>query len=184
MTSINAKSAFLDIGYGARPVAINDDINAIHTNPAGLAFIANPEMSALYGRMYDGLSDDGEIGQSYFGFASPVKKYIPGALGFSWEELSLTEAYFESSFTLSYGTEVYKNMFGGIEIQMVISKELEKSKKDVQIFKNRVSKLEKKLIGKKAVKKKSAASAIQKIGEKKVYVVESGDTLRSVAKKV
>jgi LysM repeat protein len=435
MTSINANSAFLDIGYGARPVAmgqaftaISDDINAIHTNPAGLAFISNPEMSALYGRMYDGLSDDSEIGQSHFGFAAPVKKYIPGAIGFSWEELSLTEAYSESSFTLSYGTEVYKNMFGGlnlkmlrksyssdiytaadplfnnngysktgfaldlgglyrlnsqytlglvikninqpdmgladkdtvpmvvrgglaywknngvldldmsysdsdydiamgvehwlsnkftlrfgllagndsrrnfnlgigsrfnsfqfdyafslpiggiaqtngshklsfsmrfgayydtktaleakniddlriqllgslqamdeakvnslnqenqikelsrrikdqsskinslalgtpvkdltissgalsgIEIQMMaISKELEKSKKDVQIFKNRVSKLEKKLIGKKAVKKKSAASATQKIGGKKVYIVESGDTLRSVAEKV
>lgn len=126
MTSINANSAFLDIGYGARPVAmgqaftaISDDINAIHTNPAGLAFITNPEMSALYGRMYDGLSDDSEIGQSHFGFAAPIEKHIPGVLGFSWEELSLTEVYSESSFTLSYGTEVYKNMFGGLNIKML-----------------------------------------------------------------
>ncbi len=67
---------------------------------------------------------------------------------------------------------------------MEISKELEKSKKDVQIFKNKVSTLEKKLISKKAVKKKSTPSATQDIGGKKVYLVESGDTLRSVAEKV
>ncbi|MCG2726312.1 MAG: PorV/PorQ family protein [Elusimicrobia bacterium] len=126
MASINANSAFLDIGYGARPVAmgqaftaISDDINATHTNPAGLAFITVPEISALYGRMYEGLSDNSEIGQGHFGFAYPVKKYIPGTLGFSWEELNLTEAYSETSFTLSYGTEVYKNIFAGLNLKML-----------------------------------------------------------------
>ena len=126
MIATNSDSAFLDIGYGARPVAmgqaftaISDDINAIHTNPAGLAFITAPEVSALYGCMYEGLSDDSEIGQGHFGFAAPIKKYIPGTLGFSWEELSLTEVYSESSFTLSYGTEVHKNMFGGLNLKML-----------------------------------------------------------------
>ncbi|MBU2530804.1 MAG: hypothetical protein KKD35_07170, partial [Elusimicrobia bacterium] len=126
MTAINSNSAFIDIGYGARPVAmgqaftaISDDINATHTNPAGLAFLTAPEISALYGRMYEGLSDDSEIGQGYFGFAAPIKKYIPGTLGFSWQELSLSEFYCESSFTLSYGTEVYKNMFGGLNVKML-----------------------------------------------------------------
>ncbi|MEA3306893.1 MAG: PorV/PorQ family protein, partial [Elusimicrobiota bacterium] len=117
---------FLDIGYGARPVAmgqaftaISDDINAIHTNPAGLAFLTVPEMSALYGRMHEGLSDNSEIGQGHFGFVAPVKKYIPGTLGFSWEELSLTEYYSETSFTVSYGTEVSKNIFGGLNLKML-----------------------------------------------------------------
>jgi Uncharacterised protein family (UPF0164) len=56
---------FLKIGAGARPTAmgdafvgIADDVNAVYYNPAGLANISNPELTAMHTQWLQGLNYD------------------------------------------------------------------------------------------------------------------------------
>src|SRR5271170_4913674 len=81
------QAAFLDTGFGARPVgmggaftAIADDSNAPLYNPAGLVQVQWNEMSAMYSRLFSGLtlySGDASTGgntvhldQSFFSYVS------------------------------------------------------------------------------------------------------------------
>ena len=124
LTVMNATASFNDIGLGARSTAmgnafcaVSNDANAINTNPAGLATLTAPELAAVYGRLYTGLSDDSRIGQGYFGAAVPVKRYVPGFMGLSWDEVRLSEAYAETVFTVAYATSVYGNLYGGVSLK-------------------------------------------------------------------
>lgn len=56
---------FLKIGAGARPTAMGDafvgvadDVNAVYYNPAGLAFISRPEMTAMHTQWIEGINYD------------------------------------------------------------------------------------------------------------------------------
>lgn len=124
MTGMAAASdlfaGFGDAGLGARTAgmaqafsAVANDANAISANPAGLALLKEPEMSASYGRLYTGLNDDSKIGQGYFGLAFPAKRYLPGIVGVGWDELRLSEAYCETVFTGAYADTVYPGLSVG-----------------------------------------------------------------------
>ena len=63
--------------------AVPGGSEAACANPATLLELASPEVTAAYGRLYSGLSDDSSIGQGYFGFAAPVKRYLQGSAAFS-----------------------------------------------------------------------------------------------------
>lgn len=115
-----AFAGFTDSGPGARTAAMGqafsavaDDANAISANPAGLAQLAEPELSASYGRLYNGLTDDSKIGQGYFGLAFPVRRYLPGIMGVSWDELRLSDAYCETVFTGAYADKVSSRLSVG-----------------------------------------------------------------------
>src|SRR5436305_1138881 len=81
-----AQAAFLDDGWGARPVgmggaftAISDDSNASLYNPAGIAQLQWNEFSATYAQLFSGLTlysgeDQSHLDQSYLAF---VAKPIP-----------------------------------------------------------------------------------------------------------
>ena len=122
--TMNANASFSDIGLGARSVAmgtaftaVSDDANAMNTNPAGLGQLKYPELTAVYGKLYTGLSDESKLGQGYFGVAAPVKRYAPGVVGLSWDEVRLSEAYSETVFTVSYATAVYRGLYGGASLK-------------------------------------------------------------------
>jgi long-subunit fatty acid transport protein len=66
-------AAFIDIGYGARPmglggafVALADDANAVLWNPAGLAGLARTQMTGMYARQM------GLIPYGFVGFTQPL----------------------------------------------------------------------------------------------------------------
>lgn len=102
---------------GGAFTAIPGGAEAACTNPAALVETTSPELTAVYGRLYSGLSDDSKIGQGYFGFALPVKKYLPGAAAFSWSDLRLSEAYAESAYSVSYATHVYRGINAGLSLK-------------------------------------------------------------------
>lgn len=124
--TIEANSFYVDGGFGARSVsmgqaftAVEGDINSILLNPSSLASIEYPEISAFYGRMHMGLEDDSKIGQSHFLFAAPLPRYLTGVVGFAWQETGLSGAYKESSFALSYSTEVRKGILVGGNLKIL-----------------------------------------------------------------
>jgi LysM repeat protein len=102
---------------GGAFTAIPGGAEAACSNPAALVETSQPELTAVYGRMYSGLTDDSRIGQGYFGFAMPVKKYLPGAAAFAWSDLRLSEAYSESSYSVSYATHVYRGINAGLSLK-------------------------------------------------------------------
>src|SRR5476649_1520563 len=77
-----AEAAFLDDGWGARPVgmggaftAIADDSNAPLYNPAGIVQVQWNEMSAMYARLFSGLTlfagqDTVHLDESYLSYVS------------------------------------------------------------------------------------------------------------------
>jgi hypothetical protein len=111
-------AAFLDGGWGARPVgmggaftAIADDTNAPLFNPAGLAQVQWNEVSAMYARLFSGLTlysgneqtggDEVHLDQSYLAFASKAVPRI-GSFGLSWANFNTTHLYREDTLALSY----------------------------------------------------------------------------------
>jgi LysM repeat protein len=117
-------ASFNDSGYAARQAAmgqaftaIADDSGSVPANPAGLINLSGPELTAVYGKLYQGLTDNSDIGRGYFGFAAPVKRWLPGAAAFSWDETRLTEAYAETSFSVSYATRAWRGLATGMTLK-------------------------------------------------------------------
>jgi len=97
--------------------AVPGGAEAICSNPATLLELSSPELTAVYGRLFSGLSDDSTIGQGYFGFAAPVKRYLAGNAGFAWSDTRLSDAYSESSYSVSYATTVYRGIGAGVTLK-------------------------------------------------------------------
>src|SRR5215471_1187387 len=102
LSSLHA--AFLDSGWGARPVgmggaftAIADDSNAPLYNPAGLVQVQWNEVSAMYSRLFSGNSTTGgdtvHIDQGYLSYVSRASKY--GSFGVSWANFNTSSLYRE-----------------------------------------------------------------------------------------
>lgn len=115
---------FNDSACGARSIAMGGAFTAVPggaesicANPAALLETSSPELTAVYGRLYSGLSDDSKIGQGYFGAATPVRQYLQGNAGFAWNDTRLSDAYDESSFSVSYATSVYRGLGAGVTLK-------------------------------------------------------------------
>src|SRR4051812_4313642 len=87
-----AQAAFLDDGWGARPIgmggaftAIADDSNAPLYNPAGIVQVQWNEVSAMYAQLFSGLTlysgnsttggDTSHLDQSYLSYVSKPSRY-------------------------------------------------------------------------------------------------------------
>lgn len=123
--TMNANAVFsADSACGARSsamggafTAVSGGAEAVCSNPATLLELSSPELTAAYGRLFSGLTDDSKIGQGYFGFAAPVKRYLPGAAAFAWNDTRLSEAYSETSYSVSYATTVYRGIGAGLTLK-------------------------------------------------------------------
>ena len=107
------QAAFLDDGWGARPLgmggaftAVADDSNAPLYNPAGLVQVQWNEFSAMYARLFSGLTvyagdDQARLDQSYLAYVSKPIPHV-GSWGISWANFNTTHLYREDTLALSY----------------------------------------------------------------------------------
>jgi len=121
---MKADASFNDSACGARATAMGGAFTAVPgasealcSNPAALLETSSPELTAVYGKLYSGLSDDSKIGQGYFSFAAPVKAYLPGVAGLAWNDTRLSDAYAETSYSVSYATAVYRRLGAGVTLK-------------------------------------------------------------------
>lgn len=121
---MKANASFNDSACGARATAMGGAFTAVAggseamcSNPASLLETTAPELTAVYGKLYSGLTDDSKIGQGYFAFAAPVKGFLPGAAGFSWNDTRLSDAFAETSYSVSYATAVYRGLGAGLTLK-------------------------------------------------------------------
>jgi LysM repeat protein len=122
--SMNANATFSADPCGARAAAMGGAFTAVPggseaacSNPATLLELSSPELTAVYGRLFSGLSDDSSIGQGYFGMALPVERYLQGPAAFSWSNTRLSDAYSESAYSVSYATNVYRGLGAGLTLK-------------------------------------------------------------------
>jgi len=100
-------ASFLDVGVSPRQmgmgeafIGLADDVSAVHYNPAGLAQLKSPQLSANWTALYPGLDYLNNNGIGFLGYAHPTTKY--GIFGGSWNQLYIAELYKENSFNISY----------------------------------------------------------------------------------
>jgi len=112
--SWNLRSVFAqfeDLGVGARGIGMGnafiglaDDGYAIYYNPAGLGRIDWKELVLDYGKLYWGLDDNSNLGQSFVGYAQSLNRL--GTFGVGWLNFALTRYYREDTLMLAYGKRV------------------------------------------------------------------------------
>jgi hypothetical protein len=95
---------------GGAFTAVADDSNAALYNPAGLVQVQWNEFSAMYARMFSGLTlyaadDQVHLDQSYLAYVSKPIPHI-GSWGLSWANFTTTHLYREDTLTLSYARNV------------------------------------------------------------------------------
>ncbi len=120
-----AWSSFEDIGTGARATALGgaytavaDDVYSVYYNPAGLVYLYRKELSASYGRLYSGLSDNTKISHSYFVYGHPFIGPI-GNFGVSYHQYSADDLYSEREVTLAYARRLTRILFGGLGVKQL-----------------------------------------------------------------
>lgn len=116
---------FEDLGVGARPIGMGrafvglvDDVNAIYYNPAGLGQLKGKEFTCGYGKLYWGLNGPGEtnLGSGFIGYGHPLDW---GTLGVGWLNLSLTRYYQENTFIFSYGKQISRPWYIGMNLKLL-----------------------------------------------------------------
>ena len=116
---------FEDLGVGARPigmagafVGLVDDINTIYYNPAGLGQLKGKQFTCGYGKLYWGLNGPGEtnLGSGFIGYGHPLSW---GTLGAGWLNLNLTRYYQENTFILSYGRQISRPLYMGMNLKLL-----------------------------------------------------------------
>jgi len=105
-------AAFLDPGFGARPLglggaytALSDDSNGAMYNPAGLSYLSRPEAGFMYAKLFYGL-DNVNLGLQYGSFVCPIKRY--GSIGVSYSNFVSDSQYNEAMYILSYANSISK----------------------------------------------------------------------------
>jgi hypothetical protein len=119
-------AAFEEIGAGARPIgmgsaftAVADDANTVYYNPAGLGQLKHPQLTAGYGRLSMGLSDDSDLGSGFLAAIAPLKGGALGSLGVDILNLQLSGAYREDIVSLAYGRELRPGLAGGAALKFM-----------------------------------------------------------------
>jgi len=112
-----ALAQFEDLGVGARGIGMGnafiglaDDGYSIYYNPAGLGRIDWKELVLDYGKLYWGLDDNSNLGQSFVGYAQSLNRM--GTLGVGWLNFALTRYYREDTFMLAYGKRISHSQGG------------------------------------------------------------------------
>jgi len=115
----SALAQFEDLGVGARGIGMGnafvglaDDGYSIYYNPAGLARIDWQELVLDYGKLYWGLDDNSNLGQSFVGYAQSVKNM--GTFGAGWLNFALSRYYREDTFIFAYGRRISDSNRGSL----------------------------------------------------------------------
>lgn len=104
-------SAFMDVGMGGRPlgmgnafVAVADDVNAIMYNSAGSVQVKQPEVGAMYGKLYPGIDN---LNYGYLSYVHSFNEQT-GNFGFGWVNFMAADLYEENTVVLSYAHQLNK----------------------------------------------------------------------------
>ena len=115
---------FEDLGVGARPIGMGsafvglvDDVHSIYYNPAGLSQLTHIEFTSGYGKLYWGLDDGSNLGNTFIGYAHPLEKL--GGIGVGWLSLVLKNFYREDTFIFSYGNKLYRSLSAGLAFKVL-----------------------------------------------------------------
>jgi len=115
---------FEDLGAGVRPMGMGsaftglvDDVHSIYYNPAGLSQITSKELTTAYGKLYWGLDDGSNLGNTFIGYAHPIGK--AAGIGASWVSLGLGSLYREDTFIIAYGNRLSSSFFGGLNFKLL-----------------------------------------------------------------
>jgi len=115
----SAFAQFDDLGAGARGIGmanafigLADDGYSIYYNPAGLVRIGWRELVLDYGKLYWGLDDNSNLGQSFVGYAQSLNGM--GTLGVGWLNFALTRYYREDTFMFAYGKRISDSKAGSL----------------------------------------------------------------------
>ena len=110
-TSGNSFGAFLDKGWGVRPVSMGgaftsvaDDASAPLWNPAGICQSENHQLSFMYGKPYWGL-DNVDLEYNYFSYLLPYSEFT--VFGLSWTNFNSKNQYNENTLNLSIAQKLY-----------------------------------------------------------------------------
>jgi len=118
------EAAFLDGGWGARPIgmggaftAVADDSNAPLFNPAGITQIQGHEFTAMYARLFSGVTlysgdDTSKLGQSYLAYL--MKPTRLGSFGVSWANFTTTHLYREDTVALTWAKPIHEQISFGL----------------------------------------------------------------------
>lgn len=109
--------AFDEFPVGSRPAgmgeaftAVADDVHSLYYNPAGLASLYRPEVTAYYARPFPGLSDQTKTAQTFVGAAMPIPKDGRwGGLGVGYQEFRVDSLFKERTVTLAYGRSLFSD---------------------------------------------------------------------------
>lgn len=103
--------AFDDFSVGARPAAFSgafaglaDDVHSLYYNPAGLASLPRPEVTAYYAKLLNSFSDQSNTALTFMAFGHPLQPGGRwGAAGIGWTQFQVDSLYQEQTLTLGYG---------------------------------------------------------------------------------
>ncbi len=103
-------NAFDDFSVGARPMAFSgaftaasDDVNSLYYNPAGLATLLNPQVTAYYAKLLPNLSDGSNVTETFMAYGHPLRSDGSlGTVGLGWNQYSLQNLFVEQTFIAGY----------------------------------------------------------------------------------
>jgi long-subunit fatty acid transport protein len=109
--------AFDEFPVGARPAgmgeaftAVADDVHSLYYNPAGLASLYRPEVTAYYARPFPSLSDQTKTAQTFINITIPIPKNNHwGGLGVEYQEFRVDSLFKERTVTLAYGRSLFSD---------------------------------------------------------------------------
>ncbi|MBL8022876.1 MAG: hypothetical protein JNK54_01145 [Elusimicrobia bacterium] len=109
--------AFDEFPVGARPAAMGeaftavaDDAHSLYYNPAGLASLYRPEVTAYYARLFPSLSDQSRSAQTFVGGVLPIPSDGRwGGLGVGYQEFRVDSLFKERTVTMAYGRSFLAN---------------------------------------------------------------------------
>lgn len=94
------------LGMGNSFVAVANDINSIHSNPAGLVNLKSWEALFSYSKLNLGISN---LNENFIAAGIPFKEY--GSIGLGWYNFNET-TYYENVFYLAYAYPIKDGGFG------------------------------------------------------------------------
>lgn len=88
-------------GMGRAFTAVAGDINSLFFNPAGLSGLDRPAASAMYGKLYWGLTDESQLYEGLLALGYPLPHL--GAAAAGWTSSGVSNFYVENHFKIGYG---------------------------------------------------------------------------------
>lgn len=108
MAIAKSDGAFVDTYWGVRALgmggaftAVANDANAPMYNIAGIANVAQQEVTLMGSRLFTGL-EGVEIGANYLGYVYPIKDPKYGAVSFAWSSTAVPGLRREDTFNIGY----------------------------------------------------------------------------------